>query len=196
VEIKQSFVVAQPVPTVWAFFHDLPGVAACLPGAEYQGALGDGRHSGKVSAKVGPFQASFEGEAIVKYDNDAMTVDFEGKGVDRRGASRGKMSMNCSIAPEGSATRVEVVADLQLAGTIAQFGRTGLITEIASQLVGEFVRNAEAELARRGPPAGASIQVASQRVNKVAPKAKLNPLSLLLSALKSWLASLFRKNAA
>src|ERR1700748_3317922 len=155
-EIKQNFVVSQPLPAVWAFFHDVPGVAACLPGAEYLGTKDDGAISGKVSAKVGPFQASFEGEAKVKYDDDAKKVEFEGKGVDRKGASRGKMSMLCTLTPEGGATRVDVVADVQLSGSIAQFGRTGLLVEIANQLVAEFVKNAEAELGRRNAPAGAA----------------------------------------
>src|SRR6201999_718087 len=150
-EIKQNFVVSQPLPAVWDFFHDVPEVAKCLPGAEYLGTKDDGSISGKVSAKVGPFQASFEGEAKVKYDDDAKKVEFEGKGVDRKGASRGKMSMLCSLAPEGAATRVDVTADVQLSGSIAQFGRTGLITEIANQLVAEFVRNAETELGNRNP---------------------------------------------
>ena len=151
-EIKQNFVVSQPLPTVWSFFHDVPSVAACLPGAEYLGTKDDGSLSGKVSAKVGPFQASFEGEAKVKYDEDAKKVEFDGKGVDRKGASRGKMSMLCTLLPEGNATRVDVTADVQLSGSIAQFGRTGLLTEIANQLVAEFVKNAETELGNEAIP--------------------------------------------
>jgi carbon monoxide dehydrogenase subunit G len=40
-------------------------VATCLPGAEYLGRNEEGAINGKVSAKVGPFQASFEGNARV-----------------------------------------------------------------------------------------------------------------------------------
>ena len=196
-EIKQNFVVSQPLPTVWSFFHDVPSVAACLPGAEYLGTKDDGSLSGKVSAKVGPFQASFEGEAKVKYDEDAKKVAFDGKGVDRKGASRGKMSMLCTLAPERNATRVDVVADVQLSGSIAQFGRTGLLTEIANQLVAEFVRNAEAELGQRNAPAGgvqaapgAATPATSGGSGVVKP---LNPTSLFFAALKAWLASLFKK---
>src|ERR1700748_1073272 len=155
-EIKQNFVVSQPLPAVWNFFHDMPRVAECLPGAEYLGAKDDGSISGKVSARVGPFQASFEGDAKVQYDEDAKKVEFDGKGVDRKGASRGKMSMLCKLLPEGNATRVDVIADVQLSGSIAQFGRTGLLTEIANQLVAEFVKNAETELGSRNAPAGAA----------------------------------------
>jgi carbon monoxide dehydrogenase subunit G len=200
-EIKQNFVVSQPLPAVWDFFHDVPEVAKCLPGAEYLGIKDDGSISGKVSAKVGPFQASFEGEAKVKYDDGAKKVEFEGKGVDRKGASRGKMSMLCNLSPEGSATRVDVTADVQLSGSIAQFGRTGLITEIANQLVAEFVRNAETELGNRSPAAAglsqgdASAASASQSPNVSSPVKPLNTTSLFFAALKNWLKSLFQKAA-
>ncbi|MDI4234891.1 SRPBCC family protein [Bradyrhizobium sp. Arg237L] len=203
-EIKQNFVVSQPFPTVWTFFYDVPSVAACLPGAEYLGTKDDGSISGKVSAKVGPFQASFEGEAKVKYDEEAKKVEFEGKGVDRKGASRGKMSMLCTLVPEGSATRVDVLADVQLSGTIAQFGRTGLITEIANQLVREFVRNAETELGARSAAAAAEAgSPQADSLTKSAPQfapgsgavKPLNTTSLLLAALKGWLNSLFKKAA-
>lgn len=199
-EIKQNFVVVQPLPAVWDFFHDVPSVAACLPGAEYLGTKEDGAINGKVSAKVGPFQASFEGEARVKYDDEAKKVEFEGKGVDRKGASRGKMSMVCDVVPEGNSTRVIVVADVQLSGSIAQFGRTGLLTEIANQLVGEFARNAESELDRRNSPAPSGTSEAggtstsAPRPAAPAPK-PLSATSLLFSALKAWLGSFFKKTA-
>jgi uncharacterized protein len=202
-EIRQNFVVSQPLPVVWALFHDVPSVAACLPGAEYLGTKDDGSIGGKVSAKVGPFQASFEGEAKVKYDEDAKKVEFEGKGVDRKGASRGKMSMLCTLAPEGNATRVDVLANVQLSGTIAQFGRTGLIAEIANQLVGEFVRNAETELGARSAAVAEADNVqadsSTRSVAQFSPGSgvvkPLNTTSLLVAALKGWFSSLFKRAA-
>lgn len=202
-EIKQNFVVSQPLPAVWSFFHDVPRVAECLPGAEYLGTKDDGSLSGKVSAKVGPFQASFEGEAKVRYDEDAKKVEFDGKGVDRKGASRGKMSMLCTLLPEGNATRVDVTADVQLSGSIAQFGRTGLLTEIANQLVAEFVRNAETELDNRSngaagtdnSQADALARPVSQPSSGSGSVKPLNPSSLLWAALKSWVKSLLKKAA-
>jgi carbon-monoxide dehydrogenase small subunit len=56
------------------------------------------------------------------------------------------MSMNCLLLPSGDLTGVVVDSDIQLSGTIAQFGRTGLISEVANALVTDFVGNAEAEL--------------------------------------------------
>lgn len=145
-KLHQEFTIARPIDEVWAFFHDVPKVAACLPGAEYIGAKEQGQHLGKVSAKVGPFQASFEGEADVRYDEQKKSVALEGKGVDRKGASRGKMMMSCALQPSGEGTGIVVDSDIQLSGTIAQFGRTGLIAEVANVLVADFVHNAEAAM--------------------------------------------------
>lgn len=183
-KIAQSFVVAQPVVVVWAFFKDVPKVAECLPGAEYAGTRENGVLLGKVSAKVGPFQASFEGEAQVQYDEAARSIVFEGKGLDRKGASRGRMTMICRLTAEATTTSVAVEADVQLSGTIAQFGRTGIITEIANQMVADFVRNAERHLATPATPAVAPASGAVARDAEMDRK-PLNFLGLLWAVVKT-----------
>ena len=201
-KIAQEFTVARPMPAVWSFFRDIPNVARCLPGAEYLGPKEGGKHTGKVSSKIGPFQASFEGEADVVYDDDAKSVHVEGKGVDKKGASRGKMILDCRLFAEGDKTKVVVDADVQLSGAIAQFGRTGIITEVANVLVADFVRNAEAALAAGAAPeeAASAAQTPSAPSAATAPPGPTaaKPISgfgLLLTVMKSWLASLFGRRA-
>ena len=200
--IIQEFTVARPISEVWAFFHDIPKVASCLPGAEYLGEKGEGKHAGKVSSKIGPFSASFEGEADVSYNEADKIIHAEGKGVDKKGASRGKMVMDCRLEEVGTSTKVMVNADIQLSGTIAQFGRTGLLTEIANVLVADFVRNAEAQLvpAAASEPTSACGPSASTASAPAAPAAAVHKpiggVSLLLMALKSWLRNLFAGRAA
>jgi carbon monoxide dehydrogenase subunit G len=167
-----------------------PAIARCLPGAECLGPTSDGKHSGKVSTKVGPFQASFEGEADVRYDDSGKTVALKGKGVDRKGASRDKMTMDCALVPVANTTEVTVNADVQLSGAIAQFGRSGLIAEVANVLVADFVRNAEQQLALIGDEEVAVGATAHRN----APK-PISGGSLLLTVLKSWFRSLFGRAA-
>ena len=124
-KIVQEFIVTRPLSVVWEFFHDIPKIAECLPGAEYQGVTQAGKHAGKVSTRIGPFQTSFEGEADVRYDDSSNTINFEGKGVDRRGASRGQMTMTCLLVPIDNATKVLVDAEVQHSGAIAQFRPDG-----------------------------------------------------------------------
>jgi uncharacterized protein len=45
------------------------------------------------------------------------------------------MSMNCLLLLSVDLPGVVVDSDIQLSGTIAQFGRTGLISEVANALV-------------------------------------------------------------
>jgi len=194
-KLHQEFVVSRPLPEVWTFFHDIPKVASCLPGAEYLGPREDGRHAGKVSTKVGPFQASFEGEANVRYDDSQKAVSLEGKGIDRKGASRGRMTMDCRLEASGEATKVIIDSDVQLSGTIAQFGRTGLITEIANVLIADFVRNAEAGMAAQASQQ-AEAPASSGNTAAMTPVSRpISAFSLLVISLQAWFSAWFRRIA-
>jgi carbon-monoxide dehydrogenase small subunit len=146
-EIKQSFTVARPLNDVWALFQDVPVVAGCMPGAELLADKGNGLYQGRVSIKLGPFGASFEGEAQVTPDPATHSGHVEGKGTDKRGGSRSKLVMDYRLAEAPGGTKVDVDADIQLVGPIAQFGRTGIVTETANVLIRQFVQNVEAKLA-------------------------------------------------
>lgn len=192
-KLQQEFTLNRPREAVWAFFQDIPAVAECLPGAEYLGPKDDGTHGGKMSMKVGPFQAAFEGAAKVEYDTPAHVVRMEGKGVDKKGASRGKMKMVCEILEEDGKTRVVVDADVQLSGAIAQFGRTGIIEEIASVLIADFVSNVEAALPdpNATPVEQANIESSQKNTTVNTPKkAPISGTKLLWLSLKSWFRSL------
>ncbi len=145
-KINNNFEVSQPVAVVWGFFQDVPTVAECLPGAEVTEDKGDGVYAGKVSAKLGPLTASFEGEATVVADPATHSASIKGKGVDKRGGSRGRMSVMYRLAEIEGGTGVDIEADVTLAGAAAQFGRSGLIREISNRLINEFAQCLEAKL--------------------------------------------------
>jgi carbon-monoxide dehydrogenase small subunit len=161
-EIKQSFTVARPLGQVWALFQDVPVVAGCMPGAELLADKGNGAYQGRVSIKLGPFGASFEGEAQVTPDPATHSGHVEGKGTDKRGGSRSKLIMDYRLAEASGGTRVDVDADIQLVGPIAQFGRTGIVTETANVLIRQFVQNVEQKLAAMpASPAAESVTTAA-----------------------------------
>ncbi len=146
-KITQEFVVARPLATVWEMFQDVPSVAQCLPGAELTEDKGGGVFGGRISVKLGPIAATFEGEANVHPDPATHSASIDGKGVDKRGGSRGQVKVNYVLAPsDGGATKVTIDADVTLAGPAAQFGRTGLINEMSNRLIGEFANCLEAKL--------------------------------------------------
>lgn len=164
-EIKQSFTVARPLTEVWTLFQDVPVVAGCMPGAELLADKGSGVYHGRVSMKLGPFSAAFEGDAEVTADAAARTGHVEGKGTDKRGGSRSKLVLDYRLADASGGTRVDIDADIQLVGPIAQVGRTGIVNETANVLIRQFVANVEAKLTAM--PVSAGVQASASAAASV-----------------------------
>ena len=181
--IKQEFVVARPTNVVWDFFQNVPDVAQCLPGANLTGQADDGSYEGNLSVKLGPMAAAFEGNCVVVPDHAALTATIEGKGVDKKGGSRGQVKVVYTITPEGSGSKVLVDADVNLSGPAAQFGRTGLINEMSKRLIGEFVDCLEAKLAAPTEAEAESIRAGEVR-----------GISLFFASLWGWFKRLFRRD--
>lgn len=181
-KISQEFVVARDPDTVWAHFQDIPSVARCLPGAQLLGETDDGSYEGKLSAKLGPMTAAFEGTATVTADPASRSARIEGKGVDRQGGSRGQVVVDYRLAADGSGTKVTVDADVTLSGPAAQFGRTGLINEMSRRLIADFVQCLEASLSAATPEEAAAV---------AAPEVR--GFRLFFSALWAWIRKLFHK---
>lgn len=180
-KISQEFVVERPPQDVWQFFQDIPAVAHCLPGAELQGENEDGSYDGNLSVKLGPMTAAFEGKATITPDQPNMTAKIEGKGVDKKGGSRGQVSVVYTITEEAAGSKVDIDADVTLSGPAAQFGRTGLINEMSKRLIGDFVTCIEGKLGAKSEEEAASF------------KAKdVNAIALFFSSLWSWIKGLFR----
>jgi carbon monoxide dehydrogenase subunit G len=146
-KVEQSFRVAATPTAVFSFLDDIPSVAACLPGATLGERSADGAWSGTVAVSLGPLDMTFEGTATITTDADARTGQVSGSGVDKRGGSRGRIEITYSVVGEGTGSQVAIDADLTLAGPAAQFGRTGLIEEIARRLMTDFAGCLEARLA-------------------------------------------------
>jgi carbon monoxide dehydrogenase subunit G len=185
-QITQSFKVTRPLSAVWALFQDIPEIAKCMPGAELLSDKGDGNFLGRVGIKLGPFNASFEGEAKVTTDPSAHSGHVEGKGLDKRGGSRSKLVMDYKLSEDSGLTTVDIAADLQLSGPIAQFGRTGVITETANVLIGQFVRNVEQKLA---PPA--PQEQAAEMSRAPVPANQISVMTLLGALISSFFRRLF-----
>ena len=168
VEFRQSFVIAHPVEEVWAFFGRVEDVAACLPGASLDGGEKDGVVNGKMRVKVGPISAEFSGVAQITRDEAAHRGAIVGSGRDTRSNSATRGIVAYSVKPDegGAGTRVDVDVGYTLTGMLAQFGRSGLVQDIASRLTAAFARNLEARLsagddAGRSPPSAPELNAGS-----------------------------------
>ena len=187
-EITEEFVVTQPIESVWPLFQDVPELARCLPGAELTKENEDGTYEGSVSVKLGPISASFVGKATVEFDHDANTITIKGRGVDRAGGSQGRVDVGVDLeATDEAHTSVTITAAVQLAGPIAQFGRTGLVNEVSKRLIDEFSDCVHAKLDAATPEEAAAVEASD-----------VHGLSLFLaslwSALTDGLKNLFKKS--
>ena len=179
--ITHQFEVARPLGAVWQMFQDVPSVAQCLPGAELTENKGNGVYAGKVSVKLGPIAATFEGEATITPDEAGHSALIDGKGVDKRGGSRGSVKVNYALTDSGGGkTKVVIDAEVTLAGPAAQFGRTGLINEMSNRLIGDFSNCLEAKL-------GAPTDEAAEAITA----GEVHGFTLLWESLVAWFKRLF-----
>lgn len=179
---ENEFVVGRDIESVWELFEDVASVAQCMPGAELTSDKGVGVYEGRVSVKLGPLNPTFEGEATTVYDPDMREIRLDGSGIDRKGGSRGRVSVLASLHEDNGSTTVAVDANITLSGAAARFGRTGLMEEMANRLITEFVRCLEAKLAAVTRTEAADVQAD-----------ELRGFSLLLASIGGWFSRLLRR---
>jgi uncharacterized protein len=190
-KIEKSFELNHPRELVWNRMNDVHYVAQCLPGASIIEELGEGRYKGRMSVKVGPMAATFDGEIAIESRPADWTAIVSGKGADSRSSSRASGSMTYRLT-DGSAlgaTRVEVVSDINLAGSLAQFGKSAIMQEVANRITAEFVRNFEAALAAAPTPGAPAAAVEQSRPQS------LDAGNLLWSMLWARVMALFGKRS-
>ncbi|GAB6984343.1 SRPBCC family protein [Nocardioides pyridinolyticus] len=161
--IRNDFEVGQPVDKVWAFFGDVPQVAACLPGARLNDDLGDDTYGGEVAIRMGPVKLEFDGRArIVERDDATKRMVIDASGADRKGRGQAAMTVTAQLTPAGAGTQVHLEQDLQLSGAAAQYGR-GMISDVTTVLMGQFADNAQTRIAalERGESVTATATPAS-----------------------------------
>jgi uncharacterized protein len=165
-KVECSFLVPVPPAEAWPLLLDIPTIAPCLPGAEITETIDAHHFRGRTHVRIGPVQLAFEGEAkIAEIDNSAMTARVVARGHEKKGRGNASAVVDFSLSPDPAGSKVHVVTDLSLVGTIAQYGRgVGLIRDIADQLVGQFARNLEEAIRMAAGDAGLAVPGAGQPI--------------------------------
>src|SRR5258708_5911491 len=159
-EIEQSFTVPYPRDAVWAFFHDTPEIVTCLPGASLTAPAENGLLRLAMTVKLGPIVAAFAGDGEMKLDDAAYSGSISGGGVDRKSASRVKGVAAFALdSSTPGATRVDVKVDYTIAGSLAQFSRSGIVKELATRMTGAFADNLKMKLDQAPVQVGAEEAV-------------------------------------
>ena len=148
-EIKNSFTVSSDIKTSWNILLDIERIAPCMPGAELTAVIDDTHYKGNAKLRVGPVSLTFSGEAeITEVDEVNFTAQVPAKGNDTKGRGAADAYVVFALSEDGEQTRVDVSTELNLSGSVAQYGRaSGLIDAIASQIISDFTDNLESEIA-------------------------------------------------
>ena len=148
VRIEEVFEIQAHPDRVWSYLTDPRQVVNCLPGAELTSVQDDTTFLGRVKVKVGPISTAYAGKVILTERDDAnRVVKMTGEGRESGGAGSAKMTMTSSVVGLANGTsEVRVVADIDIVGRIAQFGR-GMIESVNKQMFKQFTECVRATLA-------------------------------------------------
>jgi len=174
VELTNEFSVSVPVDQAWAVLTDLERIAPCMPGCELREVDGD-EYRGVVKVKVGPIIAQYKGVASFRECDEAShRAVVRAEGRDTRGQGDASATITATLEPEGGRTRVTVHADLLITGKVAQFGR-GVLADVSSKLLGQFVQALEANVLMGAPIAGTGATRATEPARAELPSSNCQP---------------------
>ncbi len=145
-QLEHSFTVPVPVADAWKVLLDIEQIAPCMPGAVLDSVDGDD-FTGRVKVKLGPISLTYKGKAsFVKKDEATHTAVIDAAGKDQRGNGTAAATVTATLKEEGgSATRVDVLTDLNITGKPAQFGR-GVMVDVGNKLIGQFATCVQGKL--------------------------------------------------
>lgn len=195
-EFVNDFSVPVPIDQAWSVLMDIERIAPCLPGAELTELLGPDSYKGLVNIRLGPMAFSFTGTAQIEDRNDRdYTAKVVASGNDNKGRGSARSVVHFSLEPAGKETRVMVRTDMQLSGSVAQFGRgAGIINDVAASLVAQFEQNLRLEIADEQALDGQARPL--QSVTGAPETSRQQPIgivNLVLAAIRSWLTRLIKK---
>ena len=142
-DFDNSFEVPLPPDQAWRTLMDIERIAPCMPGAELKEIVEDKRFNGKVSVRLGPVALTFQGTASFEdIDEGAHTAAVRAQGSDAKGRGGANATVSFHLESTDSGSIVKIHTDLQLSGSVAQYGRgAGMIHDLASQIIAQFAQN-------------------------------------------------------
>lgn len=192
-KFENSFDVSLPPAEAWPVLMDVERIAPCMPGATLIELVNDKTFKGTVSVRLGPVALTFEGNASFEdVDDTAHTANVKAQGRDPKGRGGANATVTFRLEPSDTGSKVLIETDLTLSGSVAQYGRgVGMIQSVSSQLIGQFAKALEAEIASDN---ATEEDLTAEEATPAAPKPQaISGFSLFFAALGSWFKGLFRK---
>ncbi len=145
-KLENSFEVAAPPEKAWDLLMDVPRIVPCMPGATLDEVVDDSNWKATMQVKLGPISLTFATDVErTEVDEANRRVVLGANARETRNRGRASATIESALTPADAGTRINLVTDLHLSGTVAQYGR-GMIEDISSQMVTSFARCLEAQL--------------------------------------------------
>jgi hypothetical protein len=186
VKLENSFEVAAPPEKAWDLLMDVPRIVPCMPGATLDEVVDDSNWKATMQVKLGPIGLTFATNVKREEVDEAArraTLAADAREVRNRG--RAKATIQSTIVPLERGSRVELVTELALAGSVAQYGR-GLLQDVSSRLVASFAQCLQSQLVASSEEAEAALAAQAKPVSG---------LSLILGAIGRAVSRIFRRKS-
>jgi carbon monoxide dehydrogenase subunit G len=126
----------------------------------------DSNWKAKVSVKLGPIALQFAADvARTEVDTADNRVVLTTNAREVRGRGGAQATIQSKLTELGpTQTRVDVLTDLSLSGSVAQYGR-GIVQDVAGQMVGKFADCLQKQLVGSEEEARAAVEEAAKPVS-------------------------------
>jgi len=184
-DMKGEYRIEAPRQQVWDALNDPEILKQSIPGCEEIVKTSDTEMTAKVTAKVGPVKAKFQGQVTLSDINppESYTISGEGKGG---AAGFAKGGAKVALAEDGEATILTYEVNANVGGKLAQIGSRlidGTAKKMANDFFGTFatvVGGPPAAPAAAAEPAAAPAAAPSAPAASPAPEKRptgLNPIT-------------------
>ena len=138
-EIADEITIPAPRAVVYEALNDIAILKACIPGCESLERESDTKLVAKVTLKIGPVKAKFNGTVMLDQSKapDGFSLSGEGEGG-LAGFAKG--GADVTLTEDGETTILHYSAKAENSGKIGQLGGH-LITSIAKNCLRRFSKN-------------------------------------------------------
>ena len=147
VELSKTFAIRAPISYVWDFMTNVEKVSTCIPGAQYEEAMGENQHAVMLVIKVGPIKSTYRSTVSIRsLDNENYTIEIEGQGTDTKGKGGATMELVGVLSEnENGTTQINGDSTITIQGMLAQFG-SRMVEDVSNQLFIQFTNSLAAKL--------------------------------------------------
>ena len=145
-DFRMEVDLPKPPAKVWEVMVDIGRIAGCIPGCEQVEEQEKLKlYRAVMKQKIGPFKLEVPAEIVVDEHTEPSLVRAHASGKDKFTGTTMNVAFNVALTPIESGSRLEVIADLQIAGRLASMGHS-IIKKKAEENFAQFETRFRTEL--------------------------------------------------